>query len=432
MDIELKTQIEQIALEVKKNFEDFKKTNDEKLEALAKKGHADPLIEAKLAKLNDAMDAAEAKRGKLEIELKKRNDELEAAMKRMTSVETENKTELADGTIVETKANDEARKSYSAFLRKGRGGSECEGRQGWSPSEEEVKTMAVRSDTDGGFLVTADMSGRIVKHVFETSPLRQVANVVTISTDALEGLNDLDELDCGWVSEAASRAATGTPKWGKWRIQVHEMYAQPAATQQMLDDGAIDVEAYLADKVGDKLARTENTAFLTGNGVGKPMGFLSYASGTTWSATVKQIEQITSAVQNVFDFDSLIDTVYRLKEPYRSRAKWAIGRLTFPEIRKLKDTYTQYLWQPSLIAGMPSTLLGLGIIEMNDFATKAAGAIQMALADWNEAYQIVDRQGVRVLRDPYTSKPNVLFYTTRRVGGAVVNGEAIKLYTLHS
>jgi HK97 family phage major capsid protein len=425
-------EIQDLAIEVKKNFEDFKKTNDEKLAAIEKKGHADPLLEEKLAKLNKAMDDAEVKRGKLEMELKARNDALEAAMKRMSSTEVETKTELADGTIVETKANEIARKSYADFLRKGKGSDIEGGRQGWTPSADEIKTMAVRQDPDGGFTVSADMNGRLVSHIFETSPIRQVANVVTISTDALEGMFDLDELDCGWVSESGSRSATGTPKIGKYRIQVHELYANPQVTQTILDDSALDIEAYLAKKIADKLARTENAAFVAGNGVGKPKGFLSYADGTSWTQSTKQIEQVTSAVQNLFDFDSLIDIVYKLKEPYRSRAQWAFGRLAFPLIRKLQDTQKRYLWEPSLQVGMPSSLLGLGIVEMNDFPTLAAGSLAAALADWNEAYQIVDRQGVRVLRDPFTSKPNVSFYTTKRTGGEVINGEAIKIYKLHA
>jgi HK97 family phage major capsid protein len=425
-------QISDLIHEVKSNHEAFKKANDEKLALLEKKGSADGLLTEKIERLSKAIDDSEVKRGKLETELKARSDALEAAMKRTMSSEHETKTELQDGTVVETKANDLARKSYSDFLRKGRGAEIESGRQGWTPSEDEVKAMAVRADPDGGFLVTADMSGRIVKHVFETSPLRQVANVVTISTDALEGMFDLDELNAGWVAEQDSRPNTGTPKLGKYRIQVHELYANPAVTQSLLDDASIDIEAYLAGKVADKLSRVENAAFISGTGKGQPQGFLNYAAGVNWSNDTKQIEQVTSAASAVFDFDSLIDIQYRLKQPYRDRAKWAFARLSFPAIRKLKDNYGRYLWEPSTQIGAPSTLLGAGIVELNDFPAIAASALVAAYADWNEAYQIVDRIGVRILRDPFTAKPNVSFYTTKRVGGDVINGEAMKIYKLHA
>jgi HK97 family phage major capsid protein len=205
------------------------------------------------------------------------------------------------------------------------------------------------------------------------------------------------------------------------------LYANPAVTQSILDDANTNVEDLLSRKVGDKLARVENAAFLNGSGTGKPRGILTYQNGTNWTQDSKQIEQVQTATTATLDFDTILTLPYKLKAQYRARARWAFARTLFPVIRALKDTYGRYLWEPSLQAGMPSSLVGLPIVELNDFPAFASGALVAALADWQESYQIVDRQGIRILRDPYTAKPFVSFYTTKRTGGEVINGDAIKL-----
>jgi len=265
--------------------------------------------------------------------------------------------------------------------------------------------------------------------VFETSPMRAYASIQVISTDALEGLFDLEEASSGWVGETDARSETGTPQLGKWRIPVHELYAKPKATQKILDDAEINLETWLAQKVAEKFARDEAAAFVAGNGVNKPRGFLSYADGTTLPGT---IERINTGANGAFASapsggDALIDALYGLKAQYRANATWFMNRATTKLARKLKDSDGAYLWSPGIAAGQPATLLGYPVAAFEDMPDPATGSLSIAVGDMRSAYQIVDRVGIRTLRDPYSAKPYVEFYTTKRVGGDVVNFEAIKL-----
>ena len=207
---------------------------------------------------------------------------------------------------------------------------------------------------------------------------------------------------------------------------MNELYAFPKQTQKFLDD-APNAEAWLANKVADKLARLEATAFVTGDGVKKPRGFLTYPAGTTLGS---QIEQVVSGSASTITPDALFAIQDSLKMPYRGRAQWAMNRGTRRVIRQLKDSQNRYLWEPSLQAGMPSRLLGDPIQEFNDMPAIAGAALPLAYADWSEFYTILERIGLRILRDPYTVKGYVGFYTTRRVGGDVSNFEAGKIMVI--
>jgi len=408
-------------------FDEFKKTNDERLTQLEKRGSTDTVTETKLAKIEEDLAKAQAIA-----------NEAVLAVKRQSRVVTDERGERVD---LDKKAQDWAnvnahrrgtmagnfgaadmdgyKAAFDTFLRKG---EEIMG-------ADERKALSVGSDPDGGYVVYPDMSGRIVQKVFETSPMRVYASVQVISTDGLEGLYDLDEASSGWVGETESRAETDTQQIGKWRIPTHELYAKPKATQKLLDDAAINMEAWLAGKVAEKFARDESTAFVSGNGINKPRGFLSYSSGTTIPGT---IERIKTGVSSAFaadpnGLDKLLDALYSLKAPYRANATWFMPRLVTALARKLQDSDGQYQWQPSSQAGQPATLLGFPVAAFENFEALAANSLSMAVGDMREAYQIVDRIGIRTLRDPYSSKPYVEFYTTKRVGGDVVNFEAIKL-----
>lgn len=316
------------------------------------------------------------------------------------------------------------RKAFTAYLRRG----------DKAISGDIRAALEVGSDPDGGYYVDPDTTGRIVQLIHETSPVRQVANVVTIGTDALEGVNDLDEAGSGWVGETASRTETTTPTVGEYRIPVHEQYAEPRATQKILDDAMIDIAAWLGGKIADKLAREENKAFVKGSGVGKPRGFLDHTTSTSApsSSSWSTIQHVVSGASGAFATsdpgDPLIDLVFKLKAAYRASARWSMNRATLGEVRKLKDGQGNYLWTPDFGQMANGQLVGFPITEMEDMPDIAADSLSIAFADWNQAYQIVDRQGIRTLRDPYTTKPYVKFYTTKRVGGDVVNFEAIKLF----
>lgn len=301
-------------------------------------------------------------------------------------------------------------------------------RKGASAIPEIRDDLQVVSDPDGGFWVSPEQSGRIIEFARETSPMRAVANVETISSDALEGFLDLDTgVSGGWVTETATRAVTNTPQLGAWRIPVHEQYASPQATQKVLDDANRDIEGWLAAKTRDIMGRTENTTFVTGDGDGKPRGFTTHTDAAPTATTFNAVEQIPSTAAAALVADGLIELVAALKPIYRQNASFAMNRSTLFKVRKLKDGDGAYLWQPDFTVMRSGNLLGFPIVEFEDMADVSAGNLAVAFADWREAYTIVDRQDIRVLRDPFTSKPNVIFYTTKRVGGDVANFDAIKI-----
>jgi HK97 family phage major capsid protein len=407
-------------------FEQFKDANDQRIREMERRGSADPLTEMKVNRLNAeisrASDAADA--------AKKRVDLLETALSRAPSSKgddwkeaekfmTERKHALDQGFGVD--AYRQYRNAFRSYIRKNNAGS----------GVDEIKALAAGSDPDGGFAVTPDMSGRIATLVRETSPMRQVANVITIGTDALEGVNDLNEATSGWVGETEARGETTAPKIGEYRIPVHEQYAEPRARQKLLDDAMFNVEEWLAGKIAERLARMENDAFVNGNGVRKPRGFLTYAAGTPSASAFNVIEQIASGGAGAFASsdpgDALISLVYALKSAYREKAVFMMKRSTLAAVRKLKDGDDNYLWQPDFQLKQGGSLLGFDVIEAEDMPAIAANSLSIAFGDFNAGYQIVDRQGVRILRDNFTAKPYVKFYTTKRVGGDVVNFEAIKL-----
>lgn len=390
-------------------FEDFKKANDVRIKEVETKGQASGDSLAKIAKIEG--DLNKAADGLMEVQAKLNRQAL-------------------SGSKDKPKSEDEVEheRVFNTYLRKGRGKDVVE-----KLIDLEQKTMQVSSDPDGGFFVTSDLSGRIVQKVFETSPMRSVAAQQTISTDALEGVIDNNEAGFGWVAETGARPATGTPQVGKWRIPVHEMYAMPEATQQLLDDASVNVEAWLSAKVSDKFMRAENNAFIVGNGVGKPRGFLDLTTAATADDTRAWgvLEHVVTGTSGGFGADpngsdKLIDLVHRLKSFYRTGAVWMMSRATLGAVRKLKAN-AEYIWLPSMTAAQNSQLLGYPVVEAEDMPAVGANSLSIAFGNFGIGYQVVDRQGIRLLRDPFTNKPYIRMYTTRRVGGDVLNSEAIKL-----
>lgn len=299
-----------------------------------------------------------------------------------------------------------------------------------SAAEPELKALSVNSDPSGGYLTMPEMGGVIQARVFETSPMRQLATVTTIGSDTYEVILDNDEASSGWVGEAAPRPNTNTPGLGKLTIVVNELYANPKATQKILDDAGIDLEAWLAQKVADKFARDEATAFISGNGVNKPKGILSYSSGTDINS--QQVQQVNSGSAGAFTYDGLVDLQNSLKEPYQTNAVFLIQRATNASLLKIKDGESRPIFNMTFDknAGLQPTIMGKPVYFAADMPSVASAALAAAYGDIRSAYQIVDRTGIRVLRDPYTDKPNIAFYTTKRVGGGLVNFEAIKLQKL--
>jgi len=381
-------------------WEQFKQVNDNRLLEIERKGYADPLYDEHLNNINTSMD-----------NYKKRLDQIETANNRPVLG--------GEGDSVKSgEKNGEYSKAFRNYLRKGMdAGLEA----------LQTKALSVGSDPDGGYLVTPTMSAKIVQAIFETSPIRQIASVETISTDSLEMIDDHTALSAGWTAEAVDITSdTATPTLAKRNIPTNELYAQPKATQKLVDDAAIDVESWLSNKIADIFGRTQNTAFVAGTGVGQPRGILSYASGTSWG----QIQQVGSGTSAQVTADSLITLFYSLKDAYMRRASFLMNRSVVQQVRLLKATTNQYLWQPSLTVGAPDTLLGVPVYMAADMPVAAASSLSVAVGDFQSGYQIVDRQGIRILRDPFTEKPFVKFYATTRVGGDVINFDAIKLLKL--
>jgi HK97 family phage major capsid protein len=408
-------------------FEAFKEANDQRLREIERRGQADPLTEMKVNRLNSeitrASDSADA--------AKRRVDQIETAMHRSPMSGGGDDWKEAETFMLERKgffngdmgidAYRQYKGAFRGYLRKNNAGS----------GVDEIKALSVGSDPDGGYTVTPDMSGRIATLVRETSPMRQIANVVTIGTDALEGIHDLNEATSGWVGETETRTETAAPKIGEYRIPVHEQYAEPRATQKLLDDSLFNIEEWLSLKIAERLSRMENESFIHGNGVKKPRGFLTYAAGTPSAAGFNVIEQLPSGGAGAFAADdpgdALINLVYALKSAYREKAVFMMKRSTLAEVRKLKDPNDNYLWQPDFQMQQGGTLLGFNVVEAEDMPAIGTDSLSIAFGDFNAGYQVVDRQGIRILRDSFTAKPYVKFYTTKRVGGDVVNFEAIKL-----
>lgn len=424
-------------LELKETIEAFKKANDQALAQKADKGAVDALLTAKVDALNKQIDIAQD-RVKARVDAMERRIETDGLFGGGSKKEVDDQAvaQQFEATIrmcakrqvsVDVAAVKKYRGAFALYLRSGEK----------SLSMDDQAALQVGSAPDGGYFVLPDMGGRIATKIFETSPMRQICDVQPIGTDALEGIDDTNEVTSGWVGETTAPTETTTPQVGKYRIPVYIQYAEPRATQQLLDDAVIDMEAWLASKVSDKLLRTENAAFITANGVNKPNGFLSAsrtAPVTTADATRAwgTLQYVATGASGAFGAtspaDKVLDMIYALKAGYRAGAVHVMARLTVAECRKLKDGQSNYLWDAgSKTAGQPATLFGYPIVEAEDMPAIAANSFSIAFGNFKVGYQIVDRAGITVLRDPYTAKPYVKFYTTKRVGGDLVNSEAIKL-----
>lgn len=290
--------------------------------------------------------------------------------------------------------------------------------------QQEVKTMVVGSNPRGGYFVRPEVSNRMIERIFETSPLRAVANVVTIASDRLDIIIDDNEAaDGGWVGEVQARPETDTPEIGELTILAHELYAQPKVTQKFLDDAGIDVESWLQGKVTRKMSRSENTAFILGDGSKKPKGLLAYPDADTFNVYQRgAISTRDSNVAGSFDGNDLKLLQNGLKEEYQPGAIWGMNRSTFGTVITLQDDQGQYIMDTRFLRDRDEqVLLSKPVVFMNDMPTEAEDALCMVYGDFDAGYTIVDRTGFRVIRDEVTEKPFIKFYTTKRTGGDVTS-----------
>jgi HK97 family phage major capsid protein len=409
MEIE---QLKKTVDEFGRAVEEFKKSNDQRLKALESKGSVDPLVSEKVDRINKSIDDVLARVEKME------------ALKNAPTTDTEDKVALA-------KSQAEAKAALNAYLKRGDLPSqEVQQKLLSMYPEQERKALATQYDSTGGFLVRPEVSTQITEKVFESSPIMELAEVLTIGSDTFqEAYVDDESGDGGWVGEVEARSESGTPAFSQLEIPLHEVYAEPRASQRMLDDAAIDIEAWLQRKVAEKLGRKAATAFVTGNGIKKPMGIMGYASGTTFG----KLEQVTCGAANLVTADGLISLQGALFEAFQQNATWLMQRATRNNVRKLKTTGSgEYVWNWGVgLNGAPSEmLLGKPVRLAADIAAEGASALPVAYGDFRIGYLVVMKPGIRVLRDPFTAKPQVKFYSTMRIGGGVRNFQAIKIGVL--
>ena len=299
-------------------------------------------------------------------------------------------------------------------------------------SPDSRKTLLVGVDPDGGYLVTPTMAGTIFQRLYELDPIRELANVETISTDAFEMIEDIGDAGADWESETVTSTDSTTPQWGKKRIGTYALATRPRMSQMLIEDASINMETWLANKIGNRFARTEGSAFILANGVGRPRGFLTIAARTTENAPWVGIQQVNMGAAASLTADGFVSIKYALKEFYLNQGTWIMSRSTMAAAMILKNAIGDYIWKPSMIASDPASyILGLPVRLSPNMPAVAANALPVALAYWKEAYYIIDRIGISIQRDPYTVKPLVEFYTRKRVGGDVLNYDAIKLGVVH-
>lgn len=294
----------------------------------------------------------------------------------------------------------------------------------------ELKSFSGASGPEGGFAVPQEIDALIGSTLKSISPIRSIATVVQTGSAGYRKLVTDGGTPSGWVSETAGRPETDTPNFNEIAPPTGELYANPAASQAMLDDAAFDVEAWLADEIAREFAAAEGTAFVGGSGVNQPRGFLN-AAVTDETDDVRafgSLQYIASGSSGDFSSEeALIDLVHALKPAYRQGAAFVMNSSTLAQIRKFKTADGAFLWQPSLANGQPNTLLGYPVVEAEDMPDVAADSLSIAFGNFRAGYLIAERSATSILRDPFTNKPFVHFYATKRIGGQVMNSEAIKL-----
>lgn len=295
-------------------------------------------------------------------------------------------------------------------------------------SPEALKAMQTGNGPDGGYAVPKEIAEQIENMQSELSPVRQLARVIPIGPDFRQ-LVSVGGTTSGWVGETDARPETASPKLDEVVFPNGEIYANPAVTQRALDDVFFDAEMWVSEKIADEFARAETSAFISGDGLNKPKGLLTYPTDVTADDVrpFGTLQTVNSGAASGLTSDGLIDLIYSLGFEFRGNATWIMNAQTLAEIKKLKDANGDYLWRSGLVEGQPDTLLGRPVVEVWSMPDVAAGTIPIAIGDWNRGLHIGDRFDTRLLRDALTNKPYVQFYTTRRISAMVVNSNAIKL-----
>lgn len=378
-------------------FSAFQEANDARLVEIEKKVVADVLLEEKVDRLDKALSHAQASLDKIAL------------------------INARSPAATEAKSVSELKQAWSQYMRRG---DEA------ALNRIEAKSLSVGVNSDGGYVAPPEIQATIDRILFAISPMRRLASVRPTSAIVFKKPMSISIAQAGWVAESGARTATNTPSLDLVSFPIGELYASAAATQTILDDALVDMDSWLAGEIAQSFAIAEGTAFISGDGVNKPKGILAYTIAAEGSQTYGQMGYVATGVAGGFaatnPIDKLVDLTYAPRTPYRANASFMMNRRTLGQVRKFKDSTGQYIWQPSLVAGQPTTLLGFPVYECEDMPDIAASANSIAFGDFEKSYLIVDRTDLRVLRDPYSNKPFVIFYVTKRVGGGVQDYDALK------
>ena len=383
-------------------FEEFKKANDERLDALEKGESYDGLLDDKLAKIESKLDAFEDVNQKItqanlnQENLKEQVSNLETVLKRPNAG-------------LETKQIDETLQAFDAYCRKGFD----------ALSEAEKKALTVSNDSTGGYLAPPEYVKELIKDVTEISPIRSIARVRSTGQRSIQIPKRTGQFSAQWVAESGTRSETTGYQVGLEEIPAHEYYAMVDISEQDLEDSVFNLEAEMQSEFAEQFAKAEGTAFVSGNAVGKPEGFMTNSS----------VSVVVSGAGAALTGDGLISLVHSIKSEYSRNATFVFNRSTLAEIRKLKDTAGQYVFQAGMMltSGVPNSVLGFPYIQATDMPSVGAGNFPIAFGDFSRGYMIVDRIAMAVLRDPFTqaTSGNVRYIARRRVGGQVILPEAI-------
>ncbi|MEF3676014.1 phage major capsid protein, partial [Citrobacter freundii] len=388
--------VEQVAQELQAKFDAFKEKNDKRLEAV------------------------EQEKGKLAGEVETLNGKLSELDELKSALEEELKQVKRPAGGPQSKAASEHKTAFIGFMRKGKDDG---------LRELERKALQVGVDEDGGYAVPEELDRTILNLLKDEVVMRQEATTITVGGANYKKLVNLGGTASGWVGETDARPETDASKLGQIEPFMGEIYGNPQATQTMLDDAFFNVEDWINSELAIEFAEQEEIAFTSGNGTKKPKGFLAYASTLDPDKTraFGTLQHILSGAAAGVTADAIIKLVYTLRKVHRNGAKFMMNNNSLFAIRILKDSEGNYLWRPGLELGQPSSLAGYGVAENEQMPDIAADAKAIAFGNFKRGYTIVDRIGTRILRDPYTKKPFVGFYTTKRTGGMLVDSQAIKL-----
>ena len=386
-------------------FEAFKDANDQRLAEIERKSSADALLEEKVARIDAAVAGAQARLDRVVSEA------------RRPGLEAKSPSVSAYGRATSPFLRNGEETGFSDYMRAGFG--------------LEVKAGLSTAPDSGGYVVPEQTERAIERRLMAASPMREIATVRTVGAGVFRKPVSTAGIEAGWVAETAARPETDPATLALLEFPSADLYASPAATQTLLDDALIDLDDWLASEVEDAFAAQETQAFVTGDGVNKPKGFLAYEAVAESAHEWGKIGYVASGAAGAFasasPVDRLIDLIYAPKARYRPNGRFVMNRKTVSTVRKFKDADGNYVWQPATQPGQLASLLGYAVTEIETMPDVAANSLSIAFGDFQRGYLIVDRAGVRVLRDPYSAKPYVLFYTTKRVGGGVQNFDAIKV-----